>query len=434
MTTDELSLLPGPGTRTLLRREQWLLDRDGFLAQAQTMARDWPTGRYVINLCDDRGQFLLGFTAALLAGRTTLLPSARTPKVLTEVSRTHSPATIIDDAWMDERLVLDDPDDSHSPEPLPQPGPTQTVAVGFTSGSTGEPKANAKSWATLLGSTRRNLDVLRAYAPEGTILATVPSQHMYGLETCVLLPLLGPYAVACERPMFPQDLAVALARIPAPVILVTTPVHLRTFVDAGLDYVPPAVIVSATAPLSRELAQAAEDTFRAPLVEVFGSTETCVIAHRCTARDERWTLHADLGLQSVAEGTRVHAPYFDGPVLLHDHVEMSGERSFQIRGRSQDMVEIAGKRASLGDITARLLAIPGIRDATVLQSIEAGPRGVQRIIAFVVAPDLDDGRIILALRESLDPVFLPRRLIRLDALPRNDTGKLRRDALLALLD
>ncbi len=433
MAIDELSLLPGPGTRLVLRREQWLLDRDGFLAQAQTLARGWPAGQYVINLCDDRGQFLLGFTAALLAGRTTLLPSARTPRVLTEISRRHSPATIIDDPWMDERLQLDDSNSAPS-DPLPQPKPAQTVAIGFTSGSTGEPRANAKSWGSLLGSTRRNLEVLREYAPQGTILATVPSQHMYGMETCVLLPLLGPYAVACERPLFPQDLAATLARLPAPVILVTTPVHLRSFVDAGLDYFPPALIVSATAPLSRELAAAAEDTFRAPLVEVFGSTETCVIAHRRTARDERWTLHPDLGLQPVPEGTQVHAPYFEGPVLLHDHVEMSGERSFQVRGRSQDMVEIAGKRASLGDITTRLQAIAGVEDAAVLQSIEGGALGVQRIIAFIVAPALDDAAILLALRESLDPAFLPRRLIRLDKLPRNDTGKLRRDALLALLD
>jgi acyl-coenzyme A synthetase/AMP-(fatty) acid ligase len=37
------------------------------------------------------------------------------------------------------------------------------------------------------------------------------------------------------------------------------------------------------------------------------------------------------------------------------------------------------------------------------------------------------------LRCSIDPVFLPRRLRRVDALPRNDTGKLPRAALLQLL-
>lgn len=433
MATDELTLLPGPGFRPLLQTEEGPIDRDRFLAQAHALAAVWPAERHVINLCENRGQFLLGFAAALLAGRTTLLPSARTPKVLEDISRRHAPAAIVDDTWMAEHLPPDDVS-GVSPAPPVPPDTTQTVAIGYTSGSTGEPRANPKTWGNLLGSTRRNLDVLRAYAPHGTIVATVPSQHMYGMETCVLLPLLGPYAVACDRPLFPQDLAAALARVPGPVILVTTPVHLRSFVDAGLAYAPPAVIVSATAPLPQSLASEAERVFRAPLVEVFGSTETCVIAHRRTALEERWTLYPGLGLAPVSEGTEVHAPYFDGPVLLHDHVEMSGDSSFQVRGRSQDIIDIAGKRASLGDITTRLQAIPGVRDAAVLQSVESGALGVQRILAFVVAPGVDDATIINALRESLDPVFLPRRLIRLDSLPRNDTGKLRRDALLALLN
>ncbi len=41
--------------------------------------------------------------------------------------------------------------------------------------------------------------------------------------------------------------------------------------------------------------------------------------------------------------------------------------------------------------------------------------------------------VIAALRGSIDPVFLPRRLQRVDALPRNDAGKLPRAALLRLL-
>jgi acyl-coenzyme A synthetase/AMP-(fatty) acid ligase len=58
---------------------------------------------------------------------------------------------------------------------------------------------------------------------------------------------------------------------------------------------------------------------------------------------------------------------------------------------------------------------------------------VGRIAAVVVAPGQDDAAILAALRRELDPVFLPRRLRKLDALPRNETGKLPRDRLLALL-
>ena len=49
-----------------------------------------------------------------------------------------------------------------------------------------------------------------------------------------------------------------------------------------------------------------------------------------------------------------------------------------------------------------------------------------------VAPDGDPAAILHALRQRIDPVFLPRPLILVEALPRNDTGKLPRAALLAL--
>ena len=60
--------------------------------------------------------------------------------------------------------------------------------------------------------------------------------------------------------------------------------------------------------------------------------------------------------------------------------------------------------------------------------------GVARLVAIIVAePETRDDAILAALRHGTDPVFLPRRIIRVDALPRNDTGKLPREAVAALL-
>jgi acyl-coenzyme A synthetase/AMP-(fatty) acid ligase len=58
---------------------------------------------------------------------------------------------------------------------------------------------------------------------------------------------------------------------------------------------------------------------------------------------------------------------------------------------------------------------------------------VHRIAALAVAPSLDEHAILDALRRAIDPVFLPRPLVRVAALPRNETGKLPRAALLAVL-
>jgi len=109
-----------------------------------------------------------------------------------------------------------------------------------------------------------------------------------------------------------------------------------------------------------------------------------------------------------------------------------------LRGRNVDMIEIAGKRASLSDLTRRLLAIPGVQDAVVFQPSDAeaeaqGVTRVQRVAAAVVAPELSVAEILTAMARAVDPAFLPRPLLRVAALPRNELGKTTRAALLELL-
>ncbi len=47
-----------------------------------------------------------------------------------------------------------------------------------------------------------------------------------------------------------------------------------------------------------------------------------------------------------------------------------------------------------------------------------------RPIALVVAPGTDNAEILRSLRKHIDPVFIPRRLYMVNALPQNSTGKL----------
>lgn len=426
--------LAGDVARPVLYRDGQPLPAGRFLAQARALAERLPPAPYLINLCEDRGHFLAAFCAALLGGRTTLLPPARAGRVVAEIAAGWAPAIVVDDELV-AAACAHAGTASEDPACLPGIPVDREVAIGFTSGSTGRPRPNPKTWGAFAGTTRRNDDLLRTMgAPDGprfTLLATVPSQHMYGMETCVLLPVLGELAIAVERPLFPQDLAQALDRLPGARLLVTTPVHLRALVAAGIAYPPVAALVSATAPLDPALARRAEQVFAAPLVEVFGSTETCVIGHRRPTVDPLWQPYPGLRLQPCDEGTRVEADWLPAPVLLQDHLRFAGDGRFEVVGRCQDMVEIAGKRASLGDITCRLLAIPGVEDAAVFQSPQADAAGVHRIEAVVVAPALGDAELLAELRASLDPAFLPRRLHRLARLPRNDTGKLCREALLA---
>jgi acyl-coenzyme A synthetase/AMP-(fatty) acid ligase len=190
--------------------------------------------------------------------------------------------------------------------------------------------------------------------------------------------------------------------------------------------------VCATAPLDAELAQAIEQRFDTRVLEMFGSTETCVIAHRRTARESAWRLYADVDLQPQPDGTLVHAPYFTAPTPLQDIVEIVPERRFELRGRNADLLEIAGKRASLGDLNRKLLAIDGVIDGAIVQ-LDADAQGVRRLAALVVAPGIDCAHLREALRASIDPVFLPKTIRHVNVLPRNAAGKLPRAALLDAL-
>ena len=420
-----------------------ILDRGGtidvarFIAQAQALAARLPAGTHAVNLCEDRYEFLVAFCAVVLAGQTNLLPASRAAQAIADVLHAYPASYALGDrahaaqARHFELPALADLD-LDSARAIPAIAGDHVVAIGFTSGSTGTPKANTKTWASLCASSAMNAAVLGADAAALNLVATVPPQHMYGLEMSVLLPLRSRAAIHSGQPFFPADIAQALAATPAPRVLVTTPIHLRALLRDGTSLPPLHSIVTATAPLERELAADAERQFAAPVIEVFGSTETCVIAHRRTVHDEPWHLYSGVELHPQPDGTLVQAAHFAAPTLLQDIVELLPSRQFVLRGRNSDLLEIAGKRASLGDLNRRLLAIAGVEDG-VMFTLDVEGGSVSRLAALVVAPALSEAKILAALRAAVDPVFLPRPVRLVSALPRNGTGKLPRDALLQAL-
>jgi 3-hydroxymyristoyl/3-hydroxydecanoyl-(acyl carrier protein) dehydratase len=84
---------------------------------------------------------------------------------------------------------------------------------------------------------------------------------------------------------------------------------------------------------------------------------------------------------------------------------------------------VAGKRSSLGHLNFQLNRIDGVTDGAFWMPDET-PGEVVRPVAFVVAPGLEPRAIVAALRQRLEAAFVPRRVIAVDRLPREATGKL----------
>jgi acyl-coenzyme A synthetase/AMP-(fatty) acid ligase len=407
-----------------------------FLADVAAQAAVLPAAGPAINLHTDRYRFAVAFGAALLRGHASLFPPNALPETLAALRQGQgSLYALADDEVAGLPTVRPVHAAADSAVAVPCVPAGLVAACLLTSGSTGVPQPHEKRWSTLLrnaaGAARRLAEGLERPSLAGlNIVATVPPQHSYGFESSVLPALLAGAAFDAGRPFYPADIADALARLPAPRALVTTPFHLKTLLLSGVALPPVALLLSATAPLSPQLAQAAERATGGRLIEIYGCTEAGQVATRRTAESELWHTFDGMRVRlqpGAAECFVVQGGHVDEPTPLADILELVDEQHFRLLGRANDLVHVAGKRSSLGHLNYHLNSIPGVDDGAFWLPPEPLD-GVVRTVAFVVTR-LAPAEVQAALRQRIEPAFVPRRIVVVDALPREATGKLTEQSL-----
>jgi acyl-coenzyme A synthetase/AMP-(fatty) acid ligase len=410
-----------------------------YLADVAALAARLPDAPYALNLCADRYLALVAFGAALARGQVTLLSADRSAHRQRELAGRYAGTYAIADGV--ETVIPSILAGAWGEGPMTGSGTNfaipagRVAAIGFTSGSTGEPAAHAKPWEALVAAARAAAARfgLDDPAAQATVIGTVPAQHMYGFETTMVLPLRAPMAIHSGPHFYPVEVAEALAAAPGRRVLVTTPLQMRALVAGGISGVD--AVISATAPLAVSLAAEAEAAWGAPVLEIYGATEMGSIASRRTVEGEGWTLYDGVALRAEgADAAAALVPGLPGPVPLADLVEMGADRRFRLIGRRGDMVKRGGKRASLAGLNRVLSEIEGVQDGVFFapEDLEANPAA--RLAAYVVAPGRTSAEIVAALRERVEAVFLPRPVVLLDRLPRNELGKITRRSLEALRD
>ena len=245
--------------------------------------------RHVLNACSDRYRFTVGLAAALTAGQVTLLPSTHTPEVIRQLRGFAPDAVCLTDrADCDIELPqVRYPTHRHrgrsgrDPAACRRSSRRSSPPTSSPPGPPARPSRTARPGAGSLQCVREEARRLGLHGPQSwSIVATVPAQHMYGFESSVLMALSGAHALCAERPFYPADIAASLAAVPRPRVLVSTPVHLRALLAAGVPLPPTDLVLSATAPLTQQLAFEVERRFATRLLEIYGSTETGQIATR----------------------------------------------------------------------------------------------------------------------------------------------------------
>ena len=412
------------------------ISRRRYLADVASLAPQLPAAGHMLNLSADRYRFAIGLGAAMLRGQDNLLPPNHTPDLLARLAQQFPGLYVISDdverhgthrlSWPapGRRMV-------RAADDLATLAPDRVAARVMTSGSTGEPQPHRKTWGLLWRNAQAGAARLAELAGLDSLggvnlVATVPAQHMYGFESSLLVALLAGAAFDAARPFYPADIATALARLPQPRMLVTTPLHLKTLLDSGVSLPPIALTVCATAPLAPQLAARAETALHAPLIEIYGCTEAGQVATRRTTQGATWQTFDALALAGAGEQTIVSGGHVPEPTPLADLLELLDGTHFRLLGRSNDLINIAGKRSSLSHLNFHLNAIDGVHDGVFWLPPDGAshPGEVVRMVALVVAPHLRRPQLLDALRQRIDAAFLPRRIVWVNSLPRDATGKL----------
>lgn len=414
-----------------------------YLRDVYSVAQNLPAAKYVLNVCSDRYNIAVLLAAVMLKNKISLLPPNTAARTLQTLADSYDDVVIVGD---DISIGAGSPFANAinlknltqplfaADMPIPIFAAEQWVGILFTSGSTGEPTPNPRTWGALCAGVRAEAKALMLdeLCPKGAaaILGTVPAQHSYGLESTLALPLQNGYALSADQSFYPADIAAALSRMPRPRVLVTTPFHLKLLLDAEGDNLPKLdLVVSATAPLSPQLALQAEAVFAAPVREIYGCTEAGQIASRRTTEGELWSLFPNVRLEKRGNTTWVADGHVGDARALGDVIEIKSHHQFLLHGRAADLINVAGKRTSLAHLNFHLNSIDGVDDGVFVMPANGDNELIVRLAAYVVTRTLSAEQILAALRSRIDAVFLPRPIRLVSELPRNQTGKLSLQAM-----
>jgi len=320
-----------------------------------------------------------------------------------------------------------------------------------TSGLSGEPVVWSRTQAQLHAEVALLAECLIGEVDR--VVNYAPTSHLYGRLLGDLLPkhLGAPVLHLWDTPWHVPELVPDERTLL--VCLPSTWLMLRSLADRADDLRNVTAVHStgpATPAMRRLLARLAGSGFRA--VEILGSTETGAVAHRTLlprpARPSMWTLFPDVDLVAdpesdavVAEQSlRVRSPRIARradqvrpPELLtlEDLVRPDGERRFELLGRATRLIKINGRRLHLEDVEHELRArFPGVDLVCLPRRDEV--RGEHYELFYADDTGEVMGQDIHAvLSEAFQGVPVPRRVVRVPAVPRSATGKVRIDRLLA---
>jgi acyl-CoA synthetase (AMP-forming)/AMP-acid ligase II len=138
---------------------------------------------------------------------------------------------------------------------------------------------------------------------------------------------------------------------------------------------------------------------------------------------------SEVGVDRYFDDPETSSEFFrDGWFYPGDLGSLTPENLLIISGRSNSVLNAGGGKLSAEKIEAALMSFKGVSEAAVFMAIS--PRGVEEVWAAIVCSEkVDSERLREHCRPRMPAVFVPARIVTLDALPINATGKVDRPRL-----
>jgi len=343
------------------------------------------------------------------------------------------------------------------------------AALLYTSGTSGRPKGVMLTAGNLIANIQQCIEWARL--PRRTVfLGVLPQFHCFGLTVLTLIPLwLGAKAVYTARFVPKRILELMLAHRPH--ILLAVPSMLNGLLNAKSatpeHFSSVRFLVSGGEPLPQRVFDGFRERFGVTLNEGYGLTELSPVANWCRPQDhkrhsvgpplprveERIVSLTGEILGANQEGeVRIKGPnlmkgYYkagaetaaaldeDGFLRTGDLGHIDEDGLLFITGRIKELMVIGGENVSPRTIEEVLDLYPGVQSSAVI-GIPDPDRG-EVPVAFVEMDGdtaFDEARMRAHCRQSLAPYQVPRKIVRLESIPRSPTGKILRRDLRGLLD
>jgi acyl-coenzyme A synthetase/AMP-(fatty) acid ligase len=303
----------------------------------------------------------------------------------------------------------------------------------FTSGSTGEPRIVRKLAYQLSEQHAVEAPWLGLAGPL-TVLCFVPAFHILGYIYGFDMPACGHGTTVFCRGGGPQLWADQI-RARQPALVVAVPSHYRLMAQVLTSPLPSAMYLCSGAPLDQVIGDEFRRRAGAPVLQVYGSTETGGVA---TCLDGGpWRVFPGLAWQSRESDGRllVTSAWQDREAdwyVTGDAVAADGE-TFRLLGRADSVVKVGGRRFSTGEVVQAALADPRI---DLAHAIVYDRFGEAAVALFVVPRDharVTAADVRSALAARLAPFKVPRSVQVLTALPSRGIGKVDEAALRTLV-